>query len=147
MMEVATLDAMATEQVRNERVYSVLFGLLAGLALLLAAVGVYGVMSFLVTQRTPEIGLRMALGAGRLSIVTLIFREGLFVAAGGLILGLVGAFFTSRLLQTLLNEVQALNYTAFGLATVVLLLAAAAACFYPALRASNVDPMRTLRAE
>ena len=145
MRNTSTVAAFANDMVERERNYVILFGLMAGIALLLSAVGIYGVMAFLVAQRTKEIGLRMALGAGRERIITLVFKEGLILAAVGLAIGFAGAFFASRSLQAVLFEVQRLNYQALGAAAAILLLCALGACFAPALRASKVDPMDSLR--
>ena len=145
MRNTTTVAAFANDMVERERNYVILFGLMAGIALLLSAVGIYGVMAFLVAQRTKEIGLRMALGAGRERIITLVFKEGLILAAVGLAIGFAGAFFASRSLQAVLAEVQRLDYLALGAAASILLLCALGACFAPAFRASKVDPMDSLR--
>jgi putative ABC transport system permease protein len=147
MTNVTTLDKMAADKVARERAYAILFGLLAGLALLLAGVGIYGVMSFVVAQRTKEIGLRMALGAAPGRVIALILKEGMLLAAVGLGLGLLGANFAGRILQTVLNDAPAFDYRAFGAASALLLLSALAACCVPALRASRVAPIDSLRQE
>ena len=145
MRMMATVAKRADDLVVRERLYTVLFGMLAGVALLLSAVGIYGVMAFLVTQRTREIGLRVALGAGRKRIVTLVVREGVVVAGVGLAAGFVGAYFVGRSLQAVLTEVERLDFRAFGAAGLLLLLCSLVACLVPALRASKVNPMNTLR--
>ena len=145
MINVTTLDKMAADKVARERSYAILFGLLAGLALLLAGVGIYGVMSFVVAQRTKEIGLRIALGAAPGWVVASILKEGMLLAAVGLGLGLLGASFAGRILQAVLNDAPKFDYRAFGAASALLLLCALVACCGPALRASRVDPIESLR--
>ncbi len=147
MINVTTLDKMAADKVARERSYAILFGLLAGLALLLAGVGIYGVMSFVVAQRTKEIGLRMALGAAPGWVVAWVLKEGMLLAAVGLGLGLLGASIAGHSLQAVLGDAQKIDYRAFGAASALLLLSALAACCVPALRASRVAPMDSLRQE
>ena len=140
------------QEVRNERFVSdrfglILYGSLAGVALLLAALGIYGVMQFTVAQRIPEIGLRMALGAGQHDVIGGVLKEGLALALGGLIIGLGGAFLVSRAMQSTLYGTGVMDWKAFGAVTAVLLLAALLACCIPARRASAIDPMIALREE
>jgi putative ABC transport system permease protein len=146
-MKPETLDQMASNLVVRERGYAIVFGALAGLALLLSAVGIYGVMSFMVAQRTREIGVRMALGATPRLVVELIFKEGMLLAVVGMVVGLLGASSVSSAFQAVLFDARVLPYGAFGAAAVVLLLCAAGACGLPAYRASEVDPVTSLRAE
>ncbi len=145
MVNVTTVDKMAGDKVARERAYAILFGLLAGLALVLSVLGIYGVMAFLVAQRTKEIGVRIALGATPARIAALIFREGGVLAGVGVVLGLLAVTFTGRFLQMLLNDVQRIDVLAFGGATFLLLACALAACCGPAFRASKVDPIDSLR--
>ncbi len=142
-----TVDQLAYDRAARERAYSIVFGLFAGLALLLSAVGIYGVMAFLVAQRSKEIGLRIALGAAPGRIAAMIFREGGALAAAGLAMGLFGASLASKTLLALLSpfDAQKYDYTAFVAASVLLLVCALAACWGPALRASEVDPIDSLR--
>jgi len=116
-------------------------------ALLLATLGVYGVMSFSVAQRNHEIALRMALGSTRTRVISLIVREGLALAAVGLALGLVGAYFVGRSMQTTLYGIGKLDLTVFASVATLLLIAAITACFVPARRAASVNPMQALRSE
>jgi putative ABC transport system permease protein len=114
---------------------------------LLAAVGIYGVMSFSVAQRTHEIGLRMALGASRGRVLGMILREGIILAGVGLALGLCGAYGIGKVVHGFLFNVAAFDYLAFGAVAGALLVAGILACFIPAHRATRVDPMQALRQE
>jgi putative ABC transport system permease protein len=125
----------------------VLYGSFAAVALLLAALGIYGVIAFLVEQRTHEIGLRIALGAGRFEVLRLVLGEGMALAGCGLVLGLVGAWLVGRGMQSMLYGVSAFDFTAFGAVGAVLLASALVACYVPAQRAAAVDPMIALRQE
>ena len=115
--------------------------------MLLAIAGIYGVMSYLVVQRTREIGIRLALGATPWRVVQLVTGRGLLLAAIGVALGLVAAALLARFLQTLLFAVEGRDVATFASASLVLLLAAAAASYIPARRAGRVDPLTALRAE
>jgi predicted permease len=147
MAEVKTMDQMVDEALGGDRFGALLFGGFAAMALVLAAVGIYGVMSFAVAQRTHEIGLRMALGATGVQVLRLVLAEGLITAAIGTVVGLVGAYFVGRLMQALLFGVTALDYPALSAVAAILLAAALLACYVPARRASAVDPMVALREE
>jgi len=147
MRDAMTLDQMAANVVKREQGYAIVFSMLAALGLLLSGLGIYGVMAFLVAQRTKEIGVRMALGADRRQVMHSILREGLTLALVGLTIGAAAAAIAGSRLQSAINETQQLNYTALAAAAVVLILCAAGACLAPALRASQVDPVDSLRAE
>jgi putative ABC transport system permease protein len=145
--EPKTLDQVRDDVLANDRFTVLLFVSFAAVALLLAGLGIYGVMSFSVAQRSHEIALRMALGATRSRVVTLIVREGMVLALVGLGLGLIGAYFVGRAMQSTLYGVGAMDLSAFGAVGLVLMAAAVLACFLPARRAASVEPMRVLRTE
>jgi putative ABC transport system permease protein len=144
---VKTMEQLLSESLAYDRFGMVLYGSFAALALLLAAVGIYGVMAFAVAQRTHEFGVRMALGAASGQLLTLVLREGVLLALAGLSLGLGGAYLVGRAMQTSLYGVSALDAGAFSAVALVLLLAALLACYFPARRAARVDPMVALRDE
>jgi putative ABC transport system permease protein len=137
------LDAM----LGNRRALVTLLGLFAALALGLAAVGLYGVLNYDVTQRTREIGIRAALGATRTQLLAMVLRQGLGKAGLGLAAGLVGAFFLVRLLRGMLFDVSATDPVAYGAVAMLLLAVALGASWLPARRAAKVDPMVALRCE
>jgi len=142
-----TIDQLIDDAVAIDRFSVVLFSSFGVLGLLLAAVGIYGVMAFGVSQRTHEFGVRMALGAQGSNIVTLVLKEGVILAVVGAILGLVGAYFVGRAMQSTLYGVGALDFQAFAAVSVLLLIAALLASLLPALRASRVEPVVALRHE
>jgi ABC-type antimicrobial peptide transport system permease subunit len=122
-----------------------LVGILGALALVLAAIGLYGVMSYAVSQSTRELGLRMALGADAISLLRLVFSRGLALTAGGVALGVAVALGMTRLLGNLLYKVSPRDPLAFTFAFAVMTIVALAACFLPAWRATRTDPGRVLR--
>ncbi|MBS1805979.1 MAG: ABC transporter permease [Acidobacteria bacterium] len=142
-----TMDEVVDESMADQRFTLILFSSFAAVALFLAALGIYGVMSFSVAQRSHEIALRMALGATRNRVVTLIIRDGVLLATIGLGLGLIGTYFVGRAMQSLLFGVKALDFAAFISVAMVLMAAAVVACFLPARRAASVSPMQVLRTE
>jgi putative ABC transport system permease protein len=144
---VLTMDNLLSGTFSPRRFAAVLIGIFAGLALLLAAVGIYGVMSYTVGQRTQEIGVRMALGAQPRNVLRLILGRGTRLAIAGIAVGLVGALALSRLLATLLFGVRPTDPITFTAVAALLLLVALAACTIPARRAMRVDPMVALRYE
>jgi len=145
--QVRTMDQVVDESLAGERFSTVLFASFAGVALLLAAIGIYGVMSFAVAQRTHEIGLRIALGAGPRQVLRLVIGEGMLLALIGLGVGLGGTYFVGRVMKTVLYQVNAIDPAAISAVTAVLLLSALLACYIPARRATQVDPMVALRDE
>jgi putative ABC transport system permease protein len=145
--EVTTLDQLVARSVSPQRFSAVLIGVLAGLALVLSAVGIYGVMSYTVGQRTQEIGIRMALGAGPQNMLALILGRGTRLALTGIAAGVLGAFALTRFLSSLLFGVQPHDPLTFVAVAMLLLLVALAACYVPARRAMKVDPMVALRYE
>jgi predicted permease len=145
--EVATLDGLLSESLSPRRFATVLIGILASLALVLSAVGIYGVMSYTAGQRTQEIGIRMALGAQPRNMLALILGRGVALALGGIAAGLLGALALTRFLSSLLFGVQAKDPLTFAGVALLLLAVALAACYVPARRAMKVDPMVALRYE
>jgi putative ABC transport system permease protein len=142
-----TMDQVLAERLSGDRFTAFLFAGFAAIALLLAAVGIYGVMSFAVAQRTHEIGLRMALGADPGRVLALILKEGMILAGIGLAVGLFGAYGVGKVMHSLLYNVAVFDFAAFGAVAAALLLAGLLACFIPAHRATLVDPMQALRQE
>jgi putative ABC transport system permease protein len=147
MAYVRTMEQVLEERTAFERFETILYGSFAGIALLLAAVGIYGLMTFIVAQRVPEMGLRMALGADRPTLLRSVLNDGLKLALMGLLLGAGGAYYAAEVLESSLHGVGGVDVTAFATVAVVLLLAAMLACFLPASRAAGVDPMKSLRSE
>jgi putative ABC transport system permease protein len=145
LVDVRTMEQIVGERLAPDGFNIVLYGGLAAFALVLAALGIYAVMAFTVVQRTGEIGLRMALGAGHHQVRLQILREGATLATGGLVLGLVGAYALGRAMQALLFGTGALSVPVVLVASLVLLGAALVACYVPARRASAVDPLIALR--
>ncbi|MCA1602263.1 MAG: ABC transporter permease, partial [Acidobacteria bacterium] len=144
---VRTVDEIVSESLAIDRFSVVLFSSFGILGLLLAAVGIYGVMSFTVAQRTQEFGVRMALGAQRSRVVSQVLKEGTILAVVGALIGFGGAYLVGRAMQSTLYGVGAMDARAFGAVAGVLLVAALLACLVPAWRASRVEPMVALRYE
>jgi len=145
LYEVITLQEQLDRSTSPQMVAVTLVGILGGLALLLAAIGLYGVMSCAVSQSTRELGLRMALGADTSNLLRLVLSRGLALTAGGMLLGAVSALGFTRLLGNLLYNVSPRDPLAFGAALVMMTVAALAACFLPAWRATRTDPATVLR--
>ena len=144
---VQTMSQVVTSAVASQKFATWLLAVFAAAALLLAALGLYGVMAYSVTQRTHEIGIRMALGAARRDVLRLIVGQGMRLTLVGLGVGLVGAFLTTRLMKTLLFGVSAADPLTYGVVALLLALVALLACLIPARRATRVDPMIALRYE
>jgi predicted permease len=145
MADVKSMDHVLEESLGGERFGAVLFGSFAFIALCLAAFGIYGVMSFAVAQRTHEIGLRMALGAGEGQVLRLILREGMTLGLLGLLIGLAGSYGIGRLMRGMWYGIGSIDPLAFSAVAAVLLLSALLASYIPARRATQVDPMAALR--
>ena len=142
-----TMHDVVARTLAQRKFIMVLLGIFAGMAVLLAAVGLYGVMSYIVTQRTREIGIRMALGAQRADVLKLVIRQGMIVTAAGVVIGLAASAGLTRLIANLLYGVAATDVLTFAAVSLLLLAVALLACWLPARRASGVDPMNALRAE
>jgi putative ABC transport system permease protein len=147
LSNVRTLEQITDESLVANRVQSLLLGIFAGVALLLAALGIYGVIAYTVTQRTHDLGIRGALGATGPDLRRLVFRDGMRLALLGLAVGLVGALALGRLLASLLYGVGARDPLTLVVVTVAVTAVASAACFLPARRATGVDPLVALRYE
>jgi putative ABC transport system permease protein len=144
---LATMDKVLADTMAPRRFNALLLGAFAGLALVLAALGLYGLVAYLVAQRTHEIGVRVALGAERGDVLALVLRQGLLLIAGGVALGLLAAFGLTRLLASLLFEVTTTDPLVFIAVPLVLAAVAVLATLIPARRATRVDPMVALRAD
>ena len=147
IFDVQTFDSIISKSLAAQRFSMVLLGVFAGFALLLASIGIYGVISYVVGQRTHEIGIRLALGAERLQILRLILGRGGVLVSAGVALGLASALALTRLMSGLLYGVRATDPLTFAVVAVLLSLVAIAACYIPARRATKVDPMVALRYE
>jgi len=147
MTDVKTMDQLIESSMGGDKFGAVLFGTFAVIALLLAAFGIYGVMSFGVAQRTHEIGLRMALGAGSSQVLGMVLKEGMTLGIIGLLIGLAGAYGVGKVMRNLLFGIGTIDYGAFSAVAAILLLSAFLACYIPARRATQVDPMAALRGE
>jgi putative ABC transport system permease protein len=147
LSNIRTMDEWVSTNAAQPRVNATLIATFAGVALLIAAIGVYGVLAYSVNQRTREIGLRMALGAQQSGVLRWIVGQGMIVALSGIAIGLAGAFALSRLLASLLFGIQPRDPLTFGSVAVVLCAVAFTACLVPAIRASRVDPLVALRDE
>jgi putative ABC transport system permease protein len=147
MARVTTMDDLVSTSMGQRRLSTVLLGIFAVLALLLASLGIYGVMAYSVAQRTRELGVRVALGATRENVLGLVLRQGIVLAGLGAIIGLAGAFGLTRLIASQLYAVKATDPATFAGVTVLLLVVAIGATLVPALRATRIDPLVALREE
>ncbi|HEY7390382.1 MAG TPA: ABC transporter permease [Bryobacteraceae bacterium] len=142
---VRPMEQVVAQTIARDRFTMLLLSIFAGIALLLAAIGIYGLISYSVEQRTQEIGVRMALGAGRANVLGLIFGQGMKLAAVGVALGLAFAFALTRVLSSLLFGVKALDPLTFAAVALLLLVIALAATWFPARRAAVIEPVEALR--
>jgi putative ABC transport system permease protein len=144
---LSPLRSIVTESVAQRRFSMLLLGLFAAIALFLAAVGLYGVVAYTVSQRTQEIGVRMAIGAQRRDVLSMVVGGGMKLALVGVVVGLIAAMALSRLMATLLFQVEPSDPVSYAVTAVVLLAVAVLACYIPARRATRVDPIVALRQE
>jgi ABC-type antimicrobial peptide transport system permease subunit len=147
ILRVVTQAQTIDRLLLNERLVARLFGLFAGLALMLASIGLYGLLSYEVAGRTREIGIRTALGAQRRSVLLLFLRRGLVLVVVGSVAGVAAAILVSRLLESLLFGVGPTDPATFAAVPVLLVAVGVAACWIPAMRATRVDPAVALRCE
>ena len=145
--DVKTLQQIVSDSLSQPRLYTLLLGIFAGLALTLAAVGIYGVMNYSVVQRKHEIGIRLALGAQRSNILKMVVGQGMLLALIGVVLGLAAALILTRLMESLLFGVSARDLATFFIIPVVLAIVAFLSSYFPARRATRIDPMVALRYE
>jgi putative ABC transport system permease protein len=145
--EVATMESLLSTSVARSRFSASLLTVFSFVALVMAAVGIYGVMSYSVLQRTHEIGVRMALGAGRFDVLKLVVKKGIVLGVIGVAAGLAASFALTRLVSSLLFEVTATDAATFTAVSVGLFLVTLIACYVPARRATRVDPLKALRYE
>lgn len=145
LADVRTMDQWVSRSLEGRRSPMLLLGLFGAVALILSAIGIYGVLAFGVAQRVRELGIRQALGADRHSILALVLRQGMTTTAIGIVLGLAGAVMLTKYLQALLFSVRPLDWSVFAIVTILLFAVATAACYVPARRATRIDPMEALR--
>jgi putative ABC transport system permease protein len=144
---LTTMEQAVSDSVAQPRFYMVLLAIFAGIALLLAALGIYGVISYLVSQRTRELGIRVALGATRLSIVRHVVAQGAMLAVVGLVIGIVASLALAKAAASMVFEIGVIDPVTLAFAPLVLLGAALLGCYLPARRAARVDPIISMRSE
>jgi putative ABC transport system permease protein len=144
---IKTMEQIRSHSIAQPRLTALLLSVFAALALILAAVGIYGVMAYSVTQRTHEMGLRMALGARASDVLALVVGQGMLLAGAGIVLGLAGAFAMTRVLEKFLWGVRPTDTFTFIVVSLLLVAVALLASYLPARRATRVDPMVALRYE
>ena len=144
---ILPLDRLFAGSVARQRFVMVILGILAGIAGILAAIGVYGLLAYHVLQRTQEIGIRMALGAARGRVLRLVLRQGAILTVVGVTLGVLSAMGTTRLLQSILFGITALDFATFSAVSILFATVALFASYVPARRATRVDPIAALKSE
>jgi putative ABC transport system permease protein len=147
IFNVKTLERVVSDSIAQPRFNMVLLGIFAGLALILASVGIYGVMSYSVTQRTQELGVRIALGAQRRDIFSLVLKQGIILALIGVGIGLAAAIGLSKVVASVLYGISATDPVTFISVAVIMIAVAVVACFFPARKATKVDPLTAMRYE
>ena len=147
LAEPASMESIIDEAIADSRVVTLSLGVFSAIALLLSLVGLYGVLSYFVNERHQEIGVRMALGASARQVVSFVLSRAMAMVAIGLIFGLVGSFWASRLIQRLLFQVESADPSTMGAVTLSFVVVALMTCALPAWRASRVDPASALQAE
>jgi len=147
IFDVKTMDQRVSESLGRRRFAMLALGVFAGLALLLAIIGVYGVISYSVAQRTSELGIRLALGARQIDVLRLVLSGGLKLALIGIAAGVVLSFAVTRFLSSLLFGVRATDLLTFSALSILLVAVSLVACYLPARRATKVDPLVALRYE
>ena len=147
VIQLRSMETVFGASVSRQRFLSLLLSIFAGVALLLAAIGTYGVLSYLVTERQREIGIRVALGASAAGILKLVLRQGMTIAAIGLVLGVAGAFGLSRVTRSLLFGVSPTDPATYAVVGVSIIGVALLACLIPANRAMRVDPLVAIRSD
>ncbi|HEX6719259.1 MAG TPA: FtsX-like permease family protein, partial [Pyrinomonadaceae bacterium] len=145
--DVKTMEERVAQTLETRRFAVVLLGVFGTLALLLAAIGLYGVLAFAVSQRTREIGIYMALGAGARNVLLMVIKQGMSLVVVGVVLGLAGAYALTRTMRSLLFEVGPTDSLTFVVVPLLLALVGLIACYVPARRATKVDPLVALRYE
>ena len=147
LYDINTFEQLASASLARQRFLLLLIGIFAGLALLLASLGIYGVLAYLTSQRIPEIGVRMALGATAPGVMWMVLRQSLTMVVGGVVLGAAGSWFATRSLVQLLDGVRPVELSTFAAMIAILVFAATVASLLPARRASRIDPLKALRQE